>query len=158
MRKRRAGFSLIELLLVIVVISIISVIIGRILIQSYKGFAITQNTVDADWNSLLMINRFVDDIHRIRSAADIGTIAATQMSMVDVDGSSVTYQLSGSTLLRNGVTIATGVTSFALAYYNAGGVSTAIASSVRYVTISMTVTKGNISSTLSSMAATRGMS
>lgn len=156
-KKDHAGFSLIELILVIVILGVISVVVGRILFQGFQNFITGTNISNAEWSSLIAIDRMANDIHTIRSATDISTINSSQFVFTDTSGASVTYQLSGSNLLRNSQTLASGVTGFALSYANSSGAVTATASQVRYVTIAISTTFNNVSSSFTTVSATRGM-
>lgn len=155
--RRSHGFTLVEMLFVIVIMSIVCLIIGRLLLNTYLTFSTAQNIADADWNNFLAIERIVNDVHRIRSPGDISTITASQFAMTDVSGNAVSYQFSGSTLTRNSQTLATNIQSFSFAYYDKNGTVTATASSVRYIKIAISVLKGTIPSSFSTLAATRGM-
>jgi prepilin-type N-terminal cleavage/methylation domain-containing protein len=156
-RKKTAGFTLIELIMVIVIMGVISVVIGHILFQSFQTFITAQSVSDDDWQGLLSMNKFTNDVHNIRSMNDISTITASSFSFVDMSGTTVTYALSGSSLQRSGTTLASGVTGMAFAYYDKNYTVTSTAANVRYITFSTTLTQNNLSLTFSTMAGTRGM-
>ena len=155
-KQRAQGFSLIELVLVLVIISVISVVIAKILFQGFQSFKTSENISEADWQGWIAVQQLVDDIHTIRSSGDISTITSTQLNFVDVNNSSVQYQWSGNTLSRNGVTLATGLTSFSLSYLNSSGAATSTASAVRYVVIALTATQGTLTVAFSTTAGIRG--
>lgn len=153
---RQQGFSLIEMVMVVVLMGIISVVVGGMLLNTYQTFITSENVNEVDWNAMAL-NRLVNDVHMIRSQNDISSATATQLTFVNIAGSTVSYTLSGSTLLRNGITLATGVQSFALGYLQSNGAATSTTSQIRYVTASMTLVEGNLSSTFATTAGTRGM-
>lgn len=154
---RQRGFTLMELVMVIAIMGIVSVVVSRIFFQSFQTFIIAQNVTNIDWQALLVMQRFENDVHHIRSSNDISTISSGTFSFVDVSGNTVTYQLSGSALLRNSQTLATGVQSIAFVYYDSNYAVTASTTSVRYVTLSVTYIQNNLSLSFSTMAGTRGM-
>lgn len=156
-RKRQRGFSLIELIMVIVIMGIVSVIVSRILFQSFKTFIVSQNISDIDWQGLLSMNNFTNDVHNIRSANDITTISSSSFSFVNMSGTAITYQLSGSTLQRNSLTLASGVSGIAFAYYDKNYAVTATPANVRYITFSASYVQNNLGLSFSTMAGTRGM-
>lgn len=156
MREQR-GFSLIELVLVMVIIGLISVVVGRILLQSGRSFVISHNASQVDWQGYAALSRLTDDVHTIRSKNDISTISTTNFSFTNASGSTVQYVLSGNTLLRNSQVIASGVSALTFSYLSSTGVATATASSVRYVGISMTLASGSVSTTFSTLVGTRGL-
>lgn len=158
MMRRHAGFSLIELVMVIAIMGIISTIVGKIFFQSFKTFLVSQNISDIDWQGLLSMENFSNDVHNIRSANDISTISSGTFSFVDMTGTTVTYQLSGNTLQRSGQTLATGVQSIGFGYYDENYAVTATAANVRYITFSASFAQDNLALGFSTMAGTRGMS
>jgi prepilin-type N-terminal cleavage/methylation domain-containing protein len=156
-RLKQAGFTLIELVMVMVIMGIISVVVGKILFQTYQAFATSQNITNADWQGFVALERMSDEIKAIRSSSDISTIAASNLVFTDINGNSVQFQLSGTNLLRNSQTLASGIQSLTFGYQSSSGSTTATASLVRYITISLTVTQGTITTTFSTMVGTRGM-
>ncbi len=161
MRIRRhstSGFSLFELVLVIFIMGVISVVIGKILFQSYQSFLTSQDISEVDWSAFIALERIVNDIHRIRSANDITTIQSNQFTFTDDTGNSVQYTLSGNSLLRNSQTLANHIQSVTFNYLDKNGSTTATASAVRFIPLSITVAKGNTSSSFSTVGATRILS
>lgn len=156
-RRSQKGFSLIELIITIVIMGIISVVVGKILLQGYKTFITSQNISDADWQGLMALESITNDIHNIRSAADIITISASTFSFVDMTGTTVTYTLSGSNLQRNSLTVASGMSALTFSYLDKNGSVTASAAAVRYITISVTAVQNTMSLAFSTLVGTRGM-
>ncbi|MBA3661723.1 MAG: hypothetical protein H0W64_08355 [Gammaproteobacteria bacterium] len=140
-----------------VLIGLISVVVGRVLLSSYTTFLTAQNTTDIDWQGFLAIERITNDIHTIRAASTLTTMGASQMTMVNTSGTTVQYALSGATLTRNGQTLADNVQNFALSYLDRNGAITAIASSVRYISMSLTLTESNMSANFIGLAGLRTM-
>lgn len=156
--SKTRGFSLIELIIVIVLMGIISAVVGRILFQAFKNYTVSQNISDVDWNAFLAMQVFTNDVHDIRSANDISTISATSFSFVDIAGNTVTYQLTGSTLTRNSQTLARGLSSLAFGYRDGNYAVTATPANVRYITFAGTYVQNNLSLPFTTMVGTRGMS
>lgn len=157
-RRSQHGFSLIELVMTIVIMGIISVVVGEILVQGYKTFITTQDISEVDWQGLLALESLTNDIHNIRSAADITTISSSTFSFTDMTGTTITYALSGSTLQRNSLTVASGVSALTFSYLDKDGAVTASATAVRYVSISVTAVQNNMSLAFTTLVGTRGMS
>lgn len=156
-RQQQRGFSLIEVVLSIVILGIVVVVVGEILIQGYKLFTTSQNASKNDWQGLLVMQRFTKDVHNIRSANSVASIAASTLSFTDMGGTSVTYTQSGSNILRNGVILASGVTGMSFNFLDKTGTITAVASLVRFISISITLTENNLTQTYTTIVATRGM-
>lgn len=155
--KKQKGFTLIELILSIILMGIISVVIGRIMVAGFKTFITSQNISEADWQGLLALEMITNDIHDIRSASSITTISASSLVFTDMAGTIVTYQLSGTNLQRNSLTVASGITALAFTYLNGSGTVTATPAAVRYITVAVTAVQDNLSLVFSTMAGTRGM-
>jgi len=157
MRQRQlAGFTLIELVMTIVLMGIIMVVIGRVLIEGYEQFTTANNFQEVDSKALLVLERIVNDIHTLRSVNDLTTIGASQITFINSSGATIQYQLSGSSLLRNSQTLATGVQSINFIYDDANGNVTATPSAVRFIEITLTVSQGSFSAGFSTQASVRG--
>lgn len=153
--QKKKGFTLIELVMVLVIMSVISLVLGKSLYQAFQTFQTAEQASEADWSGFIAMQRMVSDIHTIRSAASITTISASNFVFTDVSGNSVQYQLSSGNLLRNTQTVTNGITALAFTYYDKNGSVTATASSVRYILISLTATEGTLSLPFVTLAATR---
>jgi prepilin-type N-terminal cleavage/methylation domain-containing protein len=157
MLRRQRGFTLLELVMVIVIIGVISVVIAKIMLQGLQSFATSQNTSEVDWQGLIAMERLTSDIHTIRSPSDITTITASQLTFTDTSGTSVQYSLSGNNLLRNSQILASGVTGLTFGYLSDTGATTATASAVRYISISLTLVQSNITTSFSTLVGSRGL-
>lgn len=155
--KQQRGFSLFELVMVILIMGVISVVVGKTLYQAAQTFMVQKNISETDWQGFIALERLTTDIHNIRSASSIATITSTQFSFVDADGSTVTYSKSGNSLLRSGQTLATGISGLTFSYFNNTGASTSTADQVRYVNISLILNQGTMNSSLSTLIGTRGL-
>ena len=158
MRYQQKGFTFIELILVVILLGIISVVIGRILLEGYRTFLTSQSILETDWQGWMALERMVNDIHTIRSAADLSTIQPNQLIFVNMNGNTIQYQLSGSSLMRNSFVLASGIQSLNFSYLDANGATTATPSAVRYISLSLSVAHDPLTQTVSTLAATRGMS
>lgn len=157
-RRSQKGFSLVELVMTIVIMGIISVVVGKILLQGYKTFITSQDISEVDWQGLLALESLTNDIHNIRSSADITTISSSSFAFTDMTGTSVTYALSGSTLQRNSLTVASGISALTYSYLDKNGSVTASPAAVRYISISVTAVQNNMSLAFTTLVGTRGMS
>jgi prepilin-type N-terminal cleavage/methylation domain-containing protein len=157
MNKQQRGFTFIELILVMVIVSVISIVVGRIMFQSIKTFIQAQNISEIEWQALLVLENVDNDVKSIRSNNDISTIGATTFTFVTATGANVTYQFSGSTLTRAGQLLATGIQSMAFTYFDKNYASTAVAANVRYVKINLVMVQNDLSLTFNIMSGTRGM-
>jgi prepilin-type N-terminal cleavage/methylation domain-containing protein len=138
--KKNAGFTLIELVMVMVILSVISVIAAKILSTGIQGFLAGKNILDADWQGRVAMERMSRDIRAVRSPSDITTASASNFVFTDSTGTSINYSLSGSSLLRNSQTLADGVNSLTFTYLDGNGSVTASTTAIRYITITLNIT------------------
>ena len=122
----RAGFTLIESILAIVVISAVTVALGKILIVGMDSYNLIDDRRDALQKARLAVNFMSSELETIADpATDISAIAATSITFVDEGGSTVTYSYSGGSLTRNSDILASNLVSpTGFAYYTAFGAVT----------------------------------
>ncbi len=141
--RKQAGFTLIELLMSIVLISIIMVVVSRLYVQGVTSMLTSQNVTDATSQGRLAIERMVREIRGTRSAADISVMTASEYSFTDINGNSISYSLSGSSLMRNTEILANGISSLAFGYYDKNANVSTSSSTIAYVSITINVTQAN---------------
>ena len=151
MIKRIVGFTLIELIIVIILVGVLAAASGIIINQGFNSFLYSENMTQYDWQAQLALERMVNDFRNIPSTANITTIASNQFVFVDTSGNTVTYALSGTDLTRSGQELISGAASFNLNYYDSSGNSTNTISAIRYIQMSVGVTENSITNTFSTL-------
>jgi prepilin-type N-terminal cleavage/methylation domain-containing protein len=146
--KKQIGFTLIELIIVIMILGIIAGIGSKILSQAFLGYFDNKYLVESDWQARLALERMQRDIRAIRSTADISTATATQLAFIDTNSDTITYSLSSAKLYRQtnsntAQVLADGIQSITFSYFDKNGTTTAVAANIRYITISLNVTLNN---------------
>src|SRR5689334_5109353 len=101
MKIKQRGFTLVELVMTLVLISIISVVATKLLSQGYKAYITAKSVSETDWQGLLASSMLANDLQLVRASNDISSAQASAITFVDATGTSIQYQLSGTTLLRN---------------------------------------------------------
>jgi len=143
--------------MVALITAIISVVISRILFQGYQAFITSASVFQADWQGWAGVQRMAEDIHRIRSRTAITAASSSQLAFTDVDGNTIQYQLNGSSLLRNGQVLSSGIQSLSFGYLDQNGASTGTTSSIRYISLAVIASSGNIPVSFSTLVGTRGV-
>lgn len=151
---QKQGFTLIEMVFVIIILSILSLMASRVIGAAFRAYYTNQGIVNADAQARLAFERMIRDIHAINSSSSITTASASTLSFTDVNGNTVTYALSGTQLQRNGIPLADGVSSMTLGYYNGSGAVTAVTTAIRYINITLTITQNNVNYTMGTTVVT----
>jgi len=161
MIRNKRGFTLIELIMVIVLVGIIAGVIAPFMGNAFTYWALVRNEREAIATARMALARMTREIRHIEEVTSIDTFTATQFefdrvkpdqTMDDVD-----FELSGDTILRNSQELADNVSSLAFAYLDADGNTTATQADIRMVQITLTVTVGEVSVTLQSLARFRNI-
>ena len=139
--KKLSAFTLIELVIVIAILAVLSVIILPVLQSGFNAYFTQRNLTNANWQGSLAMSRMTRDIRDIPSAGAISVATASQLTFTDNTNTSVSYTLSGTTLLRNGVALANGINSATFGYYSSTGAVTATISAIRYINITLNITQ-----------------
>jgi prepilin-type N-terminal cleavage/methylation domain-containing protein len=159
--RRGGGFTLVEMVLVIMLAGIIfslgSVMLGKV----FSSYAMKRDTTDADWQAKVALERMTRELRAVRlaTAADLDIASATQIRFVDTDGNGVCFYRNGAAnrLMRSadgpatscGATdpqvLADNVTALTFTYWDNAGATTAAVANVYYITMDMTVVEGSYS-------------
>lgn len=145
------GFTLIEIVITIVLVSIIAGIAAMIIVQGVRVYSSEQSRSDAHYQARVTVERMAREIRLIRSqtAGDVPTMSAADMSFTDINNNQVWFQLNAGTVRRssdNGATwqtLANGVTALNFSYLQQDGVTAATALTLWYVVIDMTDQQGS---------------
>lgn len=148
MNKKRAGVTLIEIIIVLVVLGIVSSIIGPLLLKAATSANIAYKINQIDSQGRFALARVSEDIRNTETLANDST--ATQINLTTVDSDSISYALSGSNYLTredNNVTgdLAANISALSFTYYDENGaqipsITAANVATVAYVRPSFTIT------------------
>lgn len=148
------GWTLIELILVILIIGIVAVFVGPLLLNAVKAYDRTQTTVNAYAKMRYAMERMTREVAAVRrnpantTAFDISTMTATNLQFFKEDGTEVVITTAGGSVTLTYVGTGTGTltdsaTALALAYYRHDGATAAANSTeLEFVEIALTVTDG----------------
>jgi len=149
---RQLGFSLVELIVVIVVLGIIASMGAIVVRDGMLGYLRGREITSADWQGRLALERITRELRDVApSSGGIVNIANTScnsstFAFSDVNAVPISYTQSTTTLLRNGQPLADNVTGLRFYCLQSNGQTfSTIPSAVYYITVSMIVSTTNTS-------------
>ncbi len=117
----QAGYSLLELITVIVLIGIIAGVLSKMFIWGIDIFDFVSDRKDVLQSSRISMEILVKDLRSIKSAADIVSASSSQFDFYNIDDEEIVYSYSSNTLYRNANPMVVGLSSFQFTYQNASG-------------------------------------
>lgn len=148
MRKNK-GFTLIELTVVLVLAGILALFLSGALNKGIESWYFVADRSDLMAQTPYALNRIARELRYIKDSKSVYAAGASSITFNDASSSSITYNLSGGSIYRNGNPLLDGVTNFSLQYLDANGniIATPVinpsATNIRKIRISVTVQKGN---------------
>lgn len=150
-KNHQLGFTLIEMLIVIIVLMILISVSTTLLMQEFKIFNVGKNLIAADWQGRIALERVTRDL---RGAVSINNSnsGGSSIAFNDLSGNSLSYYLGGvnnqqliyANLSTGFVSaLADNIQGVVFNYYDQNGnglmVTPANANGVRYVTVTVNV-------------------
>jgi prepilin-type N-terminal cleavage/methylation domain-containing protein len=150
---RQLGFSLVELIVVVVVLGIVASMGAVVIRDGMLGYLRGREITSADWQGRLALERIARELRDAApSSAGVANITAAScgsstFAFSDINATSISYTQSTTTLLRNGQPLADNVTGLRFYCLQSNVQATTTPSEVYYVTVSMVVSTENTSAT-----------
>lgn len=139
---RKRGFTLIELVIVIVILGIIAVVGVALMLQVGDAWVLQSHRKEMSESARIAMDRM---IRETREAASISTAAGGTLTFNNIGGNTITFDTSGTTLRRtvDGTTneLADNVDSLSFTYYYDNGGSAL--TDITRIEIDLTFSSGN---------------
>jgi len=132
MNKWKKGFSIIEVVIVMVVLGTVATMAIGLLEQGVSGTFKAEALDELDWKAREGFERLSRELRNV-NPKNITALSSTGLTYTSVEGESVVWAFSGSTLTRNGTALIDGISSFSFAYYTGAGAVTAVGANVRLI-------------------------
>ena len=155
-RASAAGYTLIELLTVVVILSIVGLTTSYVISSSMRVYVRTAPSLDASYQAQLSIERLRRDIRTMGDLSMITAFTDTELAFSGSDGNPVSYRHAAGDLRRNGDLLARGVSAFDFDYWNSQGMPASAPTEMRLVDIDITVRSADQSSRMFATVAPRG--
>ncbi len=116
-----AGFTMIELVVAIVLVTIFSVFLGRLLLSGVDAFNFANERKTALRRARIALLEIARDVRQVKSRSSIVLARSDSLVFMTVSDELVSYGWNGSRVSRNGTPLALNVTSFSFSYYTEDG-------------------------------------
>jgi len=115
------GFTLIELIVVIVITSIIAGVVARFLVFGVETYHFVDERKRALHEARLALHLMNSEFRQVRDPKGLYIARQDKLQFINYFNQVNTYQFSNNRLLKNGFTIAESVTSFSFSYLKSDG-------------------------------------
>ena len=125
--KSHHGFTLLELLIVMLLIVVMFYTVEPFITRGVQGLALGESAAAKDWEARVALERIVREIRELREDAVLSGTSSSFFSYNTFTAETVTFTYNSGTqqiLRSNGVTsevLAKNVTAFAFSYYDVNG-------------------------------------
>ncbi|MBI4364974.1 MAG: prepilin-type N-terminal cleavage/methylation domain-containing protein [Candidatus Latescibacteria bacterium] len=131
-RRRESGFTLAELVIVIVIVSVVAVTFSAMFIEAVRTYQFMDAEKDMLQDARYAEERIARELKRVKDSTSLVTASASTLTFVDRDNATVSFSwsgVSGADLLytKSGSsrTLAKGVDSLAFQYWKEDGTAAA---------------------------------
>ena len=108
--KRQTGFTLIEILIAIILLSILAGVAAPLLFVSVSAITLHVGRVNLEESGDLALSRISREIRHLKDDKNIVTANGSDFQFLDVNSLQIRYYLSGNTLMRTAAGTDSGLT------------------------------------------------
>jgi prepilin-type N-terminal cleavage/methylation domain-containing protein len=137
---KNRGFTLVELILTMGMLGVMVGMMAPWMINAVKSYDLISTRRLMLGEVRAGFDRMIREIRLIPGQSQIIATSASSFQFQYPTGTSITYSLTGTNLMRNSDILMNNVTALAFTYYDQSGNTTTTPSSVRSVTLQVTAT------------------
>ena len=141
-RASTSGYSLIELVAVIVLLGIVASTSFFVVLEAMRAFARTQPLMEASYEANFVATRLLRDIRDIPDSASIQSMGDAGLEFASSTGDLVTYEYSNGALTRNSHLLAESLKGFAFGFESASGGAAATPDEVHLIRVKLVAESG----------------
>lgn len=147
--------------MVVVIGGIIATVGAQMLSGTFNAFYLGRDVVVRDANARLALERMSRELRAARSATavDLDIASGSQVRFIDMDGNSICYYASGTTLMRSadfaspcGSTdpqpLADGIGNLKFGYFQQSGAAATSVTTVALITVAFTASQNGVSESM----------
>jgi prepilin-type N-terminal cleavage/methylation domain-containing protein len=145
------GFSIMELVMVIVIFGIVSAVAAPIAASGFRAYFTGRDISETDSQARVALERMTRELRGIRAPADLTAASASDISFVDGSGNAIRYCQgavggcpgTAGDLMRNSQPLAAGISALTFSFLSRGAAATG-AGTAFYVTVGFTATQNAV--------------
>lgn len=140
------GFTLVELIIVMVVIAILAFILGQFVAKGIDAWIFVKSRETALGTGRYAMERMVRELRSIRRPNTITIAASSEIEFLTTAGVTNHILQSGTDLLMNTQVLANGLLDpggLVFTYYDANSNPTSTFNNMRYITVKLSIMKGD---------------
>lgn len=140
------GFSLIELIIVMILMSIVAGISGVMLTAGFKSYTQGKPIIPVAGKANVALTNLMREI---QDAQTITAATATSMTIINQSGQTISFNWSNTTLTRTvspepAQSLCTNVSAFSFAYFDSSFATAVTLADIRFITAAFTLTEGPV--------------
>ncbi len=163
--RRQYGFTLAEMIVVIIIVGIIFAVGAMLVGRSFENFTLSRDATDIEGQARVALERIGRELREVRgksSSTDLDIGTANEITFRDVSGTQIRFYRDGATnrLMRqeNAGTaqpLADSITAMSISYFDRNAASTGTLTEVYYIKAGITVNKGSLNDNFSTTVKVR---